>query len=337
MKIWQKKLNFDPITSLDASKNPIIKYFVHRDLLEEEVDSIQTIWHLPVIQKILKKQQPNGSWKSRNINQIKYPLVNYSLIETWKQFRYLIEQYELNRTDPSVERAAEYIFSCQTEDGDIRGMLANQYATYYTGAFMSLLIKAGYETDPRIEKGFEWLLSVRQNDGGWLASPLMSLNLSKDQMNAIFHTTDTIMDHDLTKPSSHNWTGMVIRAFATHPIYRKSTAAQRAAILLKTHFFQKDKNYSSYKAADYWVKFQYPYWWNNLVAALDSISSIGFSKDDKDIKNALNWLIDNQQENGLWKLSYSEKKKIIYNQKAKEEQLWVSLVICRILKRFYNA
>ncbi|NHJ41444.1 MAG: hypothetical protein FK731_15545, partial [Asgard group archaeon] len=133
MKIWRQKLNHDPITSLLASNNPIIKYFVRRDLLEEQVDPIQTIWQLPVIQKILKKQQPNGSWKSWNKNQIKYPLVNYNLIETWKQFRYLIEQYELNRTDPSIERAAEYIFSCQTRDGDIRGMLANQYATYYTG------------------------------------------------------------------------------------------------------------------------------------------------------------------------------------------------------------
>ena len=335
METWRQKLNHDPIPSLLALNNPSIKYFARRDLLEEQVDSIQTIWQLPVIQKILKKQQPNGSWKSLNKNQTKYPLVNYNLIETWKQFRYLIEQYEMNRADPSIERAAEYIFSCQTEDGDIRGILANQYATYYTGAFMSLLIKAGYEADPRIEKGFQWLLSVRQNDGGWLASPLMSVNLSKDQEASIFHTTDIIMDHDPTKPSSHNWTGMVIRAFAAHPTYRKSAAAQRAATLLKTNFFQKDKNYSSYKAADYWVKFQYPYWWNNLVAALDSISSIGFSKDDKDIKKGLIWLIDNQQENGLWKLSYSRKKNIKYTQKAKEEQLWVSLVICRILKRFF--
>ncbi len=335
MNNWREILNYDPITSLLASNNPIVEYFVQRDLLEKRVDSIQAIWKLPVIQKILRKQQPNGSWKSQNKNQIKYPLVNYSLIETWKQFRYLIEQYELNGTDPSITRAAEFIFSCQTKDGDIRGMLANQYATYYTGALMSLLIKAGYEADSRIEKGFQWLLSVRQNDGGWLASPLMSLKLSKEQTTAIFHATETIKEHDRSMPSSHNWTGMVIRAFAAHPIYRNSPEAQRAALLLKTQFFQKDKHYTSYKAADYWVKFQYPYWWNNLVAALDSISSIGFSKDDEEIKKALSWLVDNQQENGLWKLSYSAKKEVRYTQKAKEEQLWVSLAICRILKRFY--
>ena len=46
-------------------------------------------------------------------------------------------------------------------------MLANQYACYYTGAILSLLVKAGYEDDPRIEKGFQWLLSMRQKDMGW--------------------------------------------------------------------------------------------------------------------------------------------------------------------------
>lgn len=36
---------------------------------------------------------------------------------------------------------------------------------------MELQIKAGYTDEPRIEKGFKGLLSVRQDDGGW-ANPL---------------------------------------------------------------------------------------------------------------------------------------------------------------------
>jgi len=39
---------------------------------------------------------------------------------------------------------------------------------YYSGAIMGLLIQAGYQTDPRIEKGFQWLLCTRQDDGGWV-------------------------------------------------------------------------------------------------------------------------------------------------------------------------
>jgi hypothetical protein len=55
-----------------------------------------------------------------------------------------------------------------THEGDIRGMLGNQYAPYYTGAMLSLLIKAGFAHDPRIEKGMRWLLKMRQDDGGWV-------------------------------------------------------------------------------------------------------------------------------------------------------------------------
>jgi len=41
------------------------------------------------------------------------------------------------------------------------GFIGNQYAPYYT-ARDALLIKAGYADDPRIEKAFQWLLSMRQ-------------------------------------------------------------------------------------------------------------------------------------------------------------------------------
>ena len=90
---------------------------------------------------------------------------------------------------------------------------------------------------------------------------------------------------------------MVLRAFAVHPEYRKSEAAQAAARLLASRFFQPDR-YTSYQAASYWVRFEYPFWWNNLVAALDSVSLIGLTRDDEQIRKALDWLVDHQEEDG---------------------------------------
>ena len=60
-----------------------------------------------------------------------------------------------------------------------------------------------------------------------------------------------------------------------------------------------------YQSPDYWLRFQYPYWWNNLVAVLDSVSMIGVSPDDPDIKRGVNWLIEHQKPSGLWRLNYS--------------------------------
>jgi len=103
--------------------------------------------------------------------------------------------------------------------------------------------------------------------------------------------------------------------------------------LLKSRFFKPD-SYTSYQPASYWVKFDYPFWWNNLVTALDSISLMGISSEDEEIQQALKWLADHQEDTGTWKLSYAkpngEEKETA---KTQETKLWVSLAICRLFKR----
>ncbi len=201
-----------------------------------------------------------------------------SLIETWKQFRFLVQVYGFTSADPAARRAAEFLFSCQTEAGDIRGFLANQYCTYYTGAILSLLIQAGYEDDPRVEKGIQWLLSMRQDDMGW-SIPMITYKLDQATIYRLSSEYAEPLEPDRSKPFSHNATGMILRAFAAHSQHRRSEAARVAASLHKSRFFQPDL-YTSYQAASYWVRFQYPFWWNNLVAALDSVTLIDPARDE---------------------------------------------------------
>lgn len=324
---WQKQLRFDPVPALLSSENEAVKYFAKRDLLGEDPGSVYQLWQLPDAQKIIRKQQSDGSWifpgKKKNKAE------NYSLVETWKQFRYLIDVYGFTQEDISTRQAAEFLFSCQTEGGDIRGFIANQYATYYTGAIISLLIRAGYEDDPRIEKGINWLLAYRQEDMGW-SVPLITRDFRGETIYRLTSQHADPVEPDRTKPFSHNATGMVLRAFAAHSRYRLSEPAITAAKLLKSRFFQPDR-YRSYHAASYWVRFQYPFWWNNLVAALDSISLIDPTSDEK-LEEALHWIIDHQEEDGLWKATYVTGKEG-NNARTMETKLWVSLAICRILKR----
>jgi len=328
MENWQKHLRFDPLPALLSSGDEALQYFARRDLLDEEAGPIQRLWKLPKAQKILKKQTPAGSW-DRPAAQKKHSDINYELIETWKQFRLLIDKYGFDREDLSTARAAEFLFSCQTEDGDIRGFLANQYATYYTGAIIGLLNKAGYEDDARIEKGFHWLLSMRQQDLGWTV-PIITHTYDWRTMYRLTSQPAVPVEPDRSKPFSHNWTGMVLRAFAAHNRYRKTNAARTAVKLLKSRFFQPDC-YTSYQSAGYWVRFDHPFWWNNLVAALDSISIIDPSKDEL-MDKALGWLIEHQEEDGLWKASYVSRKDVD-NARTSETRLWVSLAICRVFKR----
>jgi hypothetical protein len=340
MHLWNQPLRYDPLEPLLGSPNPAIRYFAQRDLREEPVPPIDTVWNLPDAQRILRKQQADGSWKSGS-HQGAASGVKYALIETWRQFRVLIEQYELHRAHLAIARAAEFLLSCQTEEGDIRGILANQYAPYYTGAILYLLIQAGYSEDPRVEKGLRWLLEMRQDDGGWvIGSPgLVGLpGLSWKDVCAL--TSDgsrpTMRAFDRSKPFSAAGTGMVIRAFAAHPAYRKTAEAITAARLLKSKFFQPD-NWSWYQHPDHWIRFQYPFWWTNLVSALDSLSWMGWSPEDKDVWRALQWLVDHQEPGGLWKVSYSRIHKESDSPRTQRTQHWISLAICRILQRFWCA
>jgi hypothetical protein len=327
-KNWRKQLSIDAIPAFLASQNKAIVYFTKCDLLNERVEPVSFVWGLPEPQKIIRQQRPDGSWEKAGEKKAVYPPYHYSLIETFKYFRTLVEKYRFTKDHPSIQKAAEFLFSCQTNKGDIRGFLANQYATYYTGYVLSLLIKAGCEDDLRVEKGMQWLLSMRQTDGGWTI-PILTHKYDRDMMNKLTSQYMEAVEPDRTKPFSHNWTDMVLRAFAAHPKYRKSEEAKAAGALLKSSFFQPDA-YDSYKAAGYWTRFAF--WWPNLLTALDSLSLLGFSKDDPDIERGLNWFIENQQQDGLWKL---ESNKAI-NSKDNEDRLWLGLAICRIFKRYYD-
>jgi hypothetical protein len=327
MASWQEALRFDPIPPLLSSGNEAIHYFARRDLLDEDPGPIERLWQLPAAQRILRKQQPDGSWPRPGVQ--KHEAINYGLIETWKVFRFLVQEYGFTRDDPSGRRAAEFLFSCQTEAGDIRGFLANQYATYYTGAILSLLIQAGYEDDPRVEEGLQWLLSMRQDDGGW-SVPIITYKLDKATIYRLTSQHAEPLEPDRSKPFSHNATGMILRAFAAHSRHCRTAAAQVAAGLLKSRFFQPDR-YTSYQAASYWVRFQYPFWWNNLVAALDSVSLIDPARDEP-MDQALTWLADHQLPDGLWQASYVEGQPVD-NAKTEETRLWVTLAICRALRR----
>jgi hypothetical protein len=328
MDNWQMQLKYAPIQPLLNSDHAAIRYFVKRDLLKEPVESKTVLWQLPEAKKILNKQLSDGSWSRPG--EKKYAAINYNLIETWRQLRYLIGKYDFNCEHPQIQKAAEFVFSCQTEAGDIRGFLANQYATYYTGAMLALLIQAGYEDDPRVEKGLQWLLKMRQNDHGWTIPILTRYLDGVTQYRVTSEYTEPI-EPDRSQPFSHNWTGMILRAFVAHPDYRHSETVVKAAELLKSRFFQPD-SYTSYQAASYWVRFDYPFWWNHLVAALDSISWIGFSKEDEQIKAGLNWLIEHQECDGMWKVNYG-KEQDKKSEREQEKREWISLAISRIFER----
>jgi hypothetical protein len=324
--VWLDEiLRTNPLPALLAWDDPALPYFVRRDLLDKSVDPVEVLWETPAPTRLVRKQQDDGSWRYRGKSYDPETGTHYDLLETYRNLRVLVEMYNLNRDHPALSRAAAYVLSHQRDEGDIRGIIGNQYMPYYHGAILELLIKAGYADDRRIEKGLGWLLSMRQPDGGWIV-PAQAVP-PKERADGFW--LGPPVPPDRARPHAHLVTGMVLRAFAAHPDYRRRPEAIAAGEVLKSRFFQSDK-YNDRKAPSYWLKFQYPFWWTSLLTALDTLSWLGFDRQDGDVARGLDWFLSNQPDDGLWETGYGAGKR------AEENRRWVGLAVCRMLKRFFG-
>ncbi len=276
------------IPALIEFGDPALAYFTNRDLIGEDPGDITVLWELPDVRKILDKQSSDGSWPYPKRSKSAHPTENYHILQTFRTLGYLIEMYGLAKSHPAIDLAAEFLLAQQSEEGDIRGIFGAQYAPHYTAGILELLIKAGYENYPQIQRTFQWYEKTRQDDGGW-AWPLRTKKVKYQDVIEM----ELPVQSDYRKPFSHALTGFVIRAYAAHPKYRNTPTAKEAGKLLKSRFFTQDK-YSDRKAVNYWFKYQYPFWWGNLLTVLDSLSLIGISVEDPDIQKGLAWFQDNQ-------------------------------------------
>lgn len=174
----------------------------------------------------------------------------------------------------------------------------------------------------RIIKGFNWILSIRQEDGGWA----LPFRTAGKNIGEAFENSETIQP-DKSKPFSHVVTAMVLRAFAAHPKYRKSDEAKKAGELLLSRFFKNDK-YPDRRSKDFWERVTFPFLYTDIVSALDSLYFLGFNKNPE-IKLALKFLRDKQMDDGTFDLK-------ITRESDKELPYWICLAICRLFKRYNN-
>jgi hypothetical protein len=293
-----------------------------RDLLQEPVDPT-ALWEQPAVVRTFRRQQPDGRFR--------YPgggvprqrsSEDYDQLQTYQTTLELASKYGLTAQHPGFARAAQFLFEHQTTAGDFRGIYGTQYSPNYSAAILAVLVEAGYEADPRVERCFRWLLAMRQDDGGW-AIPLRTLPGGTSFARAM--TLAEPLEPDRTRPSSHLVTGIVLRAFAAHPTWRAHEDARRAGALLASCFFCADA-YPDRRAASYWEKLAYPFYWTDVVSSLDALSLIGIGRTDPHVDRAVAWLVEQQGPSGLWRCGYP-------NTKDPNAALWVTYAACRALGR----
>lgn len=245
-------------------------------------------------------------------------------LETFRQLGDLVEKFGLTRLHPSVERAATYLLSFQSDEGDLRGINGNQYAATYVGAILEVLIEVGYADDPRIVKALNWLLAMRQCDGGW-AIPVRTLGLPFPEFIDVERHPQPLAP-DRRKPSSHLVTGMVLRAFAAHSAWLRAPAVRQAGELLANRLYTRD-TYSDRGDVSYWERASFPFWFTDIVSSLDTLSRLGFDPNTPTISAALARLRELQRADGTFGFK-------LLRAKDKDLPWWICLTVCRSLKRW---
>ncbi len=304
-------------TLLDKGNEALIA-FTKRNLLGEELN-VEELWTLPRVKKILKNQQSNGSWIYPNKKAMLRSPTNYNQYQTYKTMAELVEFYGLNKKHDAIRNAAEYLFSFQTKEGEFRGMYGNQYSPNYSASITEFLIKAGFD-GARIEKSLNWLLRMRQADGGW-AIPLRTRNRELEALNE----KETI-EPDRTKPFSHLITGIVLRPFSLTPVYRGKV--KDAGMLLAGRVFTRDK-YSDRMEVEYWTKFTFPYHWTDILSTIDTLTLLGINSHPK-IYEIMHWFENHKQDNGLFDVS------VMAGAKYKDVKYWITLRYLDVLRRLHN-
>lgn len=317
-------LKVDPRPLLASSQNTAISFFARRDLVGVRTPPVCTLWELPDALRIVGRQRDDGSWHYPGGSRRAQSKAKYDQLETFRQVGILVEKFGFTREHPSIEKAARFLFSFQTEEGDLRGIYGGQYATTYVGAIIELLVKAGYADDQRIARAFRWLMATRQSDGGW-AIPVRTVGIPFAQFFDFSRRQKPIAP-DRSKPSSHLVTGMVLRAFAAHPAWRKHPDVRRAGTLLATRLYRRDF-YGDRGGVAYWERVSFPFWFTDIVSAMDTLSQLGISADTPSIKPALHRLRELQRADGTFAF-----KRL----RGKDDELdwWICLAVCRSLKRF---
>ncbi len=315
MTDWKSFLTGDAIEWLLEESNPSVRYFTLRWLFdkseedEEVVAAQEAIAQSAPIQKILKRQRPEGYWGSDP-----RPLHGTS--------RYLNMLHWLGyRGNGDVQRAMEYrMAGGLLSDGAYGYEIKDRFMKLpcHGAILLQQMLRFGYRDDPRAKKLLNWIVSLQEPDGAW---PCVSK----------------------VRPFSCSWaTADVLRAYCALPVkwLTPEIAASRdkaVELFLNSNIYQYGKG----KPSRRWLEFGFPLEWDSdILEVLELIAPL-VSSDDKRIQESLTFVLDKQDEQGRWPCEKHPKggqwmQKFFEFEALGEPSKWVTLHAYNLLKGLYG-
>jgi len=284
---WRARLARDPIPTLLREGPPSLSARIRRELIDDdEAPRGAEVLAFPDVKAFLKKQGAKGDFPAKPLEKGLGSEKFASVIATVRALERMAE-LGLDSGEKAVTQAAEFVLATQGKDGGIAALAIGENkadkaklpAVHFQGWALASLCRVGWDSEPRVASGFNFLLQWRQADGGWAWRGVRS--------------------DSSARPSSHLITGMALRAFAASASRRSSREARRAAELLATRFLQPDR-YPDRKAPSYWEQLSEPRFYVDMLDALDTVTAVGLGKENSGVRTAEAYVRGRQSSDGLW-------------------------------------
>lgn len=173
MSDWKSALKADPTGWLLGEDNPSVRYLTLMDILErplgdpEVAKAKRNIMVTGVVPRILAQQEEEGCWdRPDKLYTAKYKGTVWQLI--------ILAELTADGSDGPIRKACEFLLenSQDLESGGFSmhhsvksgGGRRSEVIPCLTGNMVWSLMKLGYLSDPRVERGIDWITRYQRFD-----------------------------------------------------------------------------------------------------------------------------------------------------------------------------
>jgi hypothetical protein len=330
---WLAKINGDPIPWLLEPDNPPVRFFALRDLLDrplndpELIEARSAIMHYAPIQASLDAQYPAGYWVKPGAGYSpKYRSTVWQII--------FLEQMGADGSDPRVCRGCEYVLShTQTPNGGFgvsgSGRLKppppSRVLHCLNGNLVRALLGLGWAGDERLEQAIQWqaaaivgIKAVQYYRSG-TAGPMFACAINGGEPCA--------------------WGAIkALRGLARVDPNQRSSLVAKAIDVGLNFLLSRDPLDADYPSADgrvssSWFKLGFPSGYvADILQNLEVLTDLGYAQDTR-LQSALDWLLDQQDDQGRWRNQYAYSGKMWLDVEAQgQPSKWVTLRALRVLR-----
>jgi hypothetical protein len=348
MTNWKSLLNENPTDWLLEEDNPSVRYLTLVDILErpasdpDAVKARRDIMVKGVVPQILAKQEEEGYWGDPERMYVsKYKGTVWQLI--------ILAEYLADGEDERIKKACKFLLD-RSQDRISGGFSMHhsiktgggrhsEVIPCLTGNMVWSLIRLGYLSDPRVQRGIDWITRYQRFDDG------IDVADTPDAAN-----TATIANPPQGWPydnyeicwgrhTCHMGVVKALKALSEIPSGKRSlevqhTINQGTEYLLKHHIHKRSHNLTKVSKPG-WLRFGFPLMYGtDILEILGILTKLGCR--DERMQEAVDVVVSKQGSNGTWKLASTFNGRFLVDIEEKgRPSKWITLNALRVLKGYY--